>query len=301
MKNNPLLSICIPTYNRSEILDKTLQSLFNNPDFDINIVEVIVSDNSSTDNTRNVVFKYPLVKYFCNEYNLGDANFDIVLSYATGDYIKLFNDTIIFNDGALKKMLFIIKKNVIDKPNLFFYQNMFKNSNCIKVIKSASEFLSQVSFQSTWIINFGVWKNDFALIQEKNRHSNLQLVQVDWSYQVVNNKKSTIIIFDNNYTITHIKKGGYNIFKVFVSNYLFILRTQKPNIYSFELEKYRLYRYFIVYWIKSLMIDKNEHTFDLKKTYKIIFQNYWYALYFYISIFFLFYFKIKKTLTHLIK
>ena len=27
MINGPLLSICIPTYNRSEILDKTLESL----------------------------------------------------------------------------------------------------------------------------------------------------------------------------------------------------------------------------------------------------------------------------------
>ena len=295
MINGPLLSICIPTYNRSEILDKTLESLFSNPDFDINKVEVIVSDNASTDNTRNIVSKYPLVKYFCNDFNLGDLNFDQVLNYATGAYIKLFNDTLTFNDGMLSKMLFNIQKNIKDKPNLFFYQNMFNNSNCTKIVKSVSEFLNQVSFQTTWIINFGLWRNDFALIKERNRHADLHLVQVDWSYQIVNNKKSTIIIFDNNYSISHVnKKGGYNIFQVFVTNYLLILREQKPTIYSFQLEKYRLYRHFIVYWVKSLMIDKKEHNFDLKKTYKIIFKNYWYTLYFYASIIFLFFFKLKK-------
>ena len=31
----PLLSICIPTYNRAEILDKTLFLLFSNPDFNV--------------------------------------------------------------------------------------------------------------------------------------------------------------------------------------------------------------------------------------------------------------------------
>jgi len=295
MINRPLLSICIPTYNRSEILDKTLESLFSNPDFDINKVEVIISDNASTDNTRNVVSKYPLVQYFCNDINLGDVNFYKVLNYATGEYIKLFNDTLTFNDGMLRKMLFNIEKNIIEKPNLFFYQNMFKNSNCTKIVKSVSEFLNQVSFQTTWIINFGLWRNDFVLIEEKNRHTDLHLVQVDWSYRIVNNKRRTFIIFDNNYSISHVnKKGGYNIFQVFIINYLLILREQKLSIYNFQLEKYRLYRYFIVYWVKSLMIDKNEHNFDLKKTYKIIFKNYWCALYFYASIILFIFLKIKK-------
>jgi glycosyltransferase involved in cell wall biosynthesis len=292
--NKPLLSICIPTYNRCKTLDRTLDSLFCNPDFDIHKVEVIVSDNASTDNTKNVVSKYPLVKYYCNDYNLGDANFDIVLSYGIGEYIKLFNDTLSFNGGILGRMLFIIENNINDKPNLFFYQNMFTNSYCTKFINTVSEFLDQVSFHTTWIINFGVWRIDYDLIQDKKKYSELHLLQVDWSYQIVNNTKRTIIVFDNNHTIENVKKGGYNIFQVFVTNYLFILRKHKPSIHSLKLEKYRLYRYFIIYWIKSLIIDKNEHTFDLKKTFKIIFKNYWYALYFYISILFLFYFKIKK-------
>jgi abequosyltransferase len=294
MTNKPLLSICIPTYNRCEILDKTLYSLFSNPDFDIYKIEVIVSDNASTDCTKDIVSKYPLVKYFRNDYNLGDANFDIVLSYGNGEYIKLFNDTLSFNVGMLKKMLLIIENNINDKPNLFFYQNMFTNSNCTKVVNTVSEFLNQVSFHTTWIINFGTWRIDFDLIQDKKRYSELQLLQVDWTYQIVNNKKRTIIFFDNNNSIANVKKGGYNIFQVFVTNYLFILANKKPNIYYFQLEKYRLYRYFIVYWIKSLVIDKNENDFDLKKSFMIIFKNYWYTLYFYASIIFLSFFKIKK-------
>lgn len=302
MNQNPLLSICIPTYNRSEILDKTLNSLFSNPDFDKNKVEVIVSDNSSTDSTRYVVSKYPLVRYFCNEYNLADTNFAKSLSYATGEYIKLFNDTLSFNEGMLRQMLLTIEKNKNNNLNLFFYQNMFKNSNCIKVVNSISGFLNEVSFHTTWIINFGIWRNDFSFIEKKNRFTDLHLVQVDWTYQLIGIKKRTLVCYDNYYSIAPVsKKGGYNIFQVFVTNYLFILREFKLNKYSLEIEKYRLYRYFIIYWLKSLMIDENDFNFDLKNTYKIIFKNYWYTLYFYVSIIILFFFKVRKFITQLIK
>ena len=70
-----LLSICIPTYNRSKTLENTLNSLFSNPEFDSNKIEVIVSDNCSTDDTAQVVAKYPLVKYYCNKENVKDLNF----------------------------------------------------------------------------------------------------------------------------------------------------------------------------------------------------------------------------------
>jgi hypothetical protein len=39
MTNEIILSICIPTYNRAEILDQTLQKLFSNPEFDNNKVD----------------------------------------------------------------------------------------------------------------------------------------------------------------------------------------------------------------------------------------------------------------------
>ena len=55
----PLLSICIPTYNRAEILDKSLESITKQDIFQkTDEVEIIVSDNCSQDNTHNIVHKY---------------------------------------------------------------------------------------------------------------------------------------------------------------------------------------------------------------------------------------------------
>jgi glycosyltransferase involved in cell wall biosynthesis len=52
-----LLSICIPTYNRATYLKICLDSIMQQMHTDYPI-EIIVSDNFSTDNTLNVVSEF---------------------------------------------------------------------------------------------------------------------------------------------------------------------------------------------------------------------------------------------------
>lgn len=283
MITNKLLSICIPTYNRCDILDVTLNSLFSNPEFDENKIEIIVSDNCSTDNTAKVVAKYPLVRYYCNSENVKDRNFSIVLGYATGSYIRLFNDTISFKPKVLGYMLEEIKKYLGKNKNLFFYGNMFLNQNCQKTISSKETYIKEVSFSSTWIANFGVWRDDFLTIKEKDRYAELQFVQVDWSYRIVENNKKTIICFEDLFNvIIPNKKGGYNVFDTFVNKYLFILKQENISLSFYEVEKYRLCKHFIYTWLTILFInDKENFGFDTSGVFKIIFKKYWYEPYLY--------------------
>ena len=44
----PVLSICIPTYNRCEYLMNNLQHICEHQEYDF---EIIISDNASTDDT----------------------------------------------------------------------------------------------------------------------------------------------------------------------------------------------------------------------------------------------------------
>ena len=67
----PLLSICIPTYNHAELLDQALARLTSLPAFASGDVEVVLSDNASTDGTRAVGERYAAafpgrVNYFRN-------------------------------------------------------------------------------------------------------------------------------------------------------------------------------------------------------------------------------------------
>lgn len=282
--NDKLLSICIPTYNRAEVLDQTLQKLFSDPDFDENKIEVIVSDNCSDDNTERIIKKFPFVSYFRNQHNIRDKNFNKVLSYATGKYIRLFNDTLSFKKGALNLLLKKIENHLEEECNLFFYCNMFLNRDCTKFILGKEGLLNEASFYTTWIANFGCWRKDFLAIKNQNRYSELQFVQVDWCYKIVENNKQTIIYFDDFFDIRMPnKKGGYNIFDIFVNNYLYILKNQNFSFSLYEKEKYRLFRYFIYPWLIKLFIkEKNTYSFDISNVNKVLLKKYWYEPYFYV-------------------
>jgi len=292
ISNKKLLSICIPTFNRAEILDSTLFTLFSNPEFDESKIEVIVSDNCSTDNTENIVAKYPLVSYYKNDENLADLNFSIVLGYATGSYIRLFNDTLSFKKGSLKKMLDKIEENLYESCNLFFYNNMFLKSDCTVIINHESDFLNRVSFFITWIANFGCWRQDFEKIANKDKYSEFQFVQVDWCFRLVKNKKKTIVHFDDFFDIAVQKnKGGYNLMNTFVNKYLFVIKEHKLSFIAYEIEKFRLCRYFVFPWLKTLTNKDNKgFNFDTSGALKIVIKKYWYAPYLYILLL-LFFFK----------
>jgi abequosyltransferase len=52
MVTKPVLSICIPTYNRAELLDYVLNGIFSQCNEDIlQKIEVVISDNDSNDET----------------------------------------------------------------------------------------------------------------------------------------------------------------------------------------------------------------------------------------------------------
>ena len=58
---NKILSICIPTWNRFQYLEKCLNSIFKETaslSYDVNILEIIVFDNNSSDETKLVLKKY---------------------------------------------------------------------------------------------------------------------------------------------------------------------------------------------------------------------------------------------------
>ncbi len=281
--SNKLLSICIPTYNRAGVLEGTLNSLFSNPDFDATKIEVIVSDNCSTDNTAEIVTKYPLVKYYRNNENVRDCNFSIAMGYTTASYIRIFNDTLSFKKGTLKLMLDRIEEHLGSNCNLFFYRTEFLNKSIKTIIKTKADFIKEVSFYSTWIANFGIWREDFQKIINKDRYAELQFVQVDWSYRVVENNKKTVIYFDDLFDVTvPNKKGGYNIFDTFVNKYLYIIKQENFDFITYEIEKYRLCRYFIYPNLLTLLVyEKDKYGFEINNPIRTIFKKYWYEPYFY--------------------
>src|ERR1035437_6929312 len=106
-----LLSICIPTYNRAEYLEETILSIVNQKRFqETSEVEIVISDNCSEDNTKQVCEKFiaicgDKIHYYRNSENIIDANFERVLSYGKGVFLKLNNDTLVHQENTLEIFL----------------------------------------------------------------------------------------------------------------------------------------------------------------------------------------------------
>lgn len=107
MTSPPLLSICIPTYNRAGFLRECLSSI-NPEELDGN-VEVVVSDNASTDDTLKVLEAFQAthpLRYIVQPENLGpDRNFDAVVTEARGEYCWLLGSDDVVQPGGVRSLL----------------------------------------------------------------------------------------------------------------------------------------------------------------------------------------------------
>jgi glycosyltransferase involved in cell wall biosynthesis len=112
----PLLSICIPTYNRAALLEVCLASVLPQAAQFSRCVECVISDNASSDNTAEVIERYqrqyPL-RYSRNDTNIGIiGNITKVASeLAEGEYVWLLGDDDVMTAGAIERLVAILKPN----------------------------------------------------------------------------------------------------------------------------------------------------------------------------------------------
>lgn len=319
MKNNkPLLSICIPTYNRAEVLKENLTNIVSLSEFD-DEVEIVISDNASTDNTeeiaRDFALKYHNIKYYRNMNNVRDYNFELTMNRATGFYIKLQNDWLQLTDDGLKYVKSKIKEHIIDKTPLFFTDNNIytKKKSDIIVCNSLDEYIQSISTFVTFIGIFGAWKEQWENIRDKNKYVKLLLCQNDWSYQLVNNRKGCIIYNKKVANVIPVPLGvrsGYNWFKIHLDNYYQIMMPyidlgliEKETIRK---DKKYLLKHFIPELLNTyVLLNKNPYfKYDTKGTFFYFWKYYKKEYYFYILIilfpiwwiYYNFLIKIKKVL-----
>jgi glycosyltransferase involved in cell wall biosynthesis len=111
-----LLSICIPTYNRAPLLKEALDAV--GPQIDRNKdVEVIVSDNASTDSTAEVVKnaqrRWKQIRYCRNQTNVGLAGNFVHLSHelARGVFCWIIGDDDIILPDAVDRILSVLNSH----------------------------------------------------------------------------------------------------------------------------------------------------------------------------------------------
>lgn len=90
MRDNPLFSIVVPTYNRAYLIGKTLDSLVRQS---WSHWEILVIDDGSTDDTESVVkgINHPRIQYFKKENAERAAARNYGAVRARGDYVNFFD------------------------------------------------------------------------------------------------------------------------------------------------------------------------------------------------------------------
>lgn len=107
------LSICIPTYNRADMLCHTIKSILSQCPED---VEIVVSDNASTDGTdilmQSLVQQYSQIHYVRSSVNVGaDRNFLRVVELASGRYAWFMGSDDLVAPRGVAEVLQIIESH----------------------------------------------------------------------------------------------------------------------------------------------------------------------------------------------
>lgn len=114
--SEPLLSICIATYNRARFIGETIDSIVGQLTSD---VELLVLDGASPDGTAAEVEAHacghPGVRYVREEINSGvDRDYDKAVLHARGRYCWLMTDDDLLLPGAVARVL----SALADEPRL---------------------------------------------------------------------------------------------------------------------------------------------------------------------------------------
>jgi glycosyltransferase involved in cell wall biosynthesis len=177
---NQKLAITIPTYNRAELLECSLAT--HVPIMSQYSIPIYISDNASSDSTKEVVEKwqqvYPLVHYHRNNENLGlDKNFEIALKMPNSDYVWLLGDGYKLTSDCVERVIDEVEKEsiydcvVVNLDNkISIPSNIYNSRNnlleelsglmsCLSCLVFSKELISEANFSryyNSYFIQTGI-------------------------------------------------------------------------------------------------------------------------------------------------
>lgn len=302
----PLLSICIPTWNRAKFLKISLDRIKKQiKDIDRSLLELYVSDNCSTDETEEIVKNYIVdgmpINYNRNQENLGmDGNFLKCIQSATGKYILLLGDDDILLPDSIEYLLAVLKKDDWGLLHIAFgksreYTGEYNNSN---------DFLKRVGYEITFM-SANIFRRDAVqLVEKPERYFKSFFMQVPFYIKSALSHEKNIIIDKPIWDVGLDAKsnGGYNLYEVFVKSYLgiwheFVEKKELPMSVYKAIRKDMLMNFLRGYNYNLLLLHRNVITLKegqqrngwaVDNAWKILFKHYGTCWYFYYSLLWMF-------------
>lgn len=270
-----------------------LDSIFNNKSFNHDI-EVVVSDNNSTDGTEELAkifqLKYPnTFKYNKNEIDIGSCkNIILVLNIASGKYVKLHNDYSVFTEDGLDYLYQTVKSNSLNRDLIFWDNREFISLTYINNV-SLNQLVEEEGWNMSWMGNYGYWKDDYVSLPNKELKLETLFVQVDYFLRIFENRGSCSI-YRAHYTERfpfEQKQGGYNFFKIHTTCFFSLFRDyyEKGMLSrkSYEVLKRRTYYPLLSFVDKLLFDEKDSFNYSTQWWWWYFFKNFGMYSWFYVS------------------
>lgn len=283
-----VLTLCIPTYNRGYCVKEQIERLLSCPKDTLDKIEIIISDNCSTDDTQTIVetaIKHGFnCRYIQNCINIGmDGNFINCVTNAQGRYVWVLGDDDIIVIDALVKIV-----ELLDVPQEYGLFHIYqKHDLCSKVtyVSDTKQMMRHVSYFITYI-STNIVNTKYISRVELEKYKGTWFVLVPLYLTALKEEQANIIFnqitFDAGKDYEH--NGGYNFFNVFVINYLKIINEYITNDKLRYWLKYDIWSSYIWTFTKKLLIKKSVHNYSIENGWYILLQYYGLEWYFWRSI-----------------
>jgi len=233
-----LLTIAIPTYNRSQFLRELLDSLRGQIAGEER-VSLLISDNASSDDTEAVVEEErrrgTRLEYIRNPSNIGsDGNFLQCYERSEGKYVWMISDDDLLRPGAVAKVLSHLEKDEYDL--VFVSSSGFEADPCVVstgpsqskpvVCLNSIEFLRRVHIFITLISCNIINKDRVEAVGHKplSMLINSGLIQLGWTYTALKAHRKSLFVQESLVCYRLGNTGGYGICQVFGTNLAAVTR-----------------------------------------------------------------------------
>ncbi len=301
----PLLSICIPTFNRSrflaELLEALLPQLIASPSHGAG-VELLISDNASADDTPAIVTALQArglpARYVRNGTNLGaDANFLQCLSLAEGKYVWVLGDDDLIMPGALGALLSLLSQGEATGDFDLVYLSSFGFTGSLsqpphasvlrdrlgrfaEIITDGGYFLEKVN-ALIGLISVVIINRDRLLQTAHPPFTDLNgtnLIQAGWIFPLLHARCRVLYIWQRLLGYRHFNSGGWGICEVFgvrldrIANRYFVAEPELAQ---------SLMNGVLRYWLPDVLLslrsgkDSAMHTEDVAAKLEPVFRRNW--------------------------
>lgn len=264
MENDqPILSLCIPTYGIVDWVMPLVESIYsqNCPE---NKFEVIITDNGKTEDLEKALQKVQHANlHYYHTTASGYTNQIEAFKRGNGLFCKMINHRSRLLLGSIQKMIDLVERYKDTRPILYFLDKQWPSDKLVEC-ENLDSFCRTVSYWSSWSGGVGIWKEDVNKIRPENinqmyPHAVLLFYIRQQSRYVVWNEQFDIQASDKG-------KGGYNVFEIFAVNYLNMMhklldeKRLKPS--SFEQIRKDMMSFFRELYLNEVILRRfSIHTF----------------------------------------